>query len=152
VVWLKKILLAVDGSESSKKAAKEAAKLASSLNAHVSLITVVTPNYSHNIETIEVSNAEMSMERMEEMREEKKKEGNRILDEAAQFLEKENIKVAKKVYEGNPAEKICQVAEEEDYDMIVVADKGLGGIKRFFLGSISDKVVRHANTSVLVVK
>jgi len=74
------------------------------------------------------------------------------LDEAAQFLEKENIKVAKKVYEGNPAEKICQVAEEEDYDMIVVADKGLGGIKRFFLGSISDKVVRHANTSVLVVK
>lgn len=149
---MKKILLAVDGSESSKKAAKEAANLASSLDAHVSLITVVTPNYSHNIETMEVSNADISIERMEQMKKQKQKEGNQILNEAAQFLEKENIKVAKKVYEGNPAEKICQVAEDEDYDLIVVADKGMGGIKRFFLGSISDKVVRHASTSVLVVK
>lgn len=149
---MQKILLAVDGSESSKKAAKKAAKLASSLNAHVSLITVINPDYSHNIETIEVSSAEMSMERLEELKEEKKRKGKRILDEAAQFLEENNIKVAKKVYEGNPADKICQVAEEENYDMIVIADKGLGEIKRFFLGSISDKVVRHASTSVFVVK
>ncbi|PUU86972.1 Universal stress protein family protein [Halanaerobium congolense] len=36
--------------------------------------------------------------------------------------------------------------------MIVIADKGLGKVKRFLLGSISDKVVHHAQTSVLVVK
>ncbi len=149
---MEKILVAVDGSDSSKRAAQKGAELASSLDAHVSLITVVSPNYSHNIETINVSNAEMSMEKMERIREETIKNGENILAEAAEVFEKEDIKYSKKVHEGDPADVICDVAEEENYDLIVLADKGLGGIKRFFLGSISDKVVRHASTSVLVVK
>ena len=149
---MKKILLAVDGSDRSKKAAKEAVKLAKSLEAHISLMTVVTPNYSYNVESMNITNAEMSVAKMNEIKNEKLKEGKKIIKEVEEFLEKENLNFAKKVYEGNPAEKICQIAEEENYDLIVVADKGLGAIKRFFLGSISDKVVRHAKTSVLVVK
>ncbi|MDZ7671916.1 MAG: universal stress protein [Halanaerobiales bacterium] len=47
---------------------------------------------------------------------------------------------------------ICEYAENNGFDIIVLADKGIGGVKRFFLGSISDKVLRHAKVSVLVVK
>ena len=53
---------------------------------------------------------------------------------------------------GGPAEYICKEAENNDYDLIILADTGEGGVKRFLLGSTSDRVVRHAETSVMIVK
>jgi nucleotide-binding universal stress UspA family protein len=52
---------------------------------------------------------------------------------------------------GNPAEKIIKVASQQHADLIVMGTKGLADIDRFLLGSVSTRVVQHANCSVLVV-
>jgi len=53
---------------------------------------------------------------------------------------------------GDPALGLLQVAEEEGADLIVVGSHGQGAVKRFLLGSVSEKVLRHAHCSVLVVR
>jgi nucleotide-binding universal stress UspA family protein len=52
---------------------------------------------------------------------------------------------------GNPAEKIMKVASQQHADLIVMGAKGLADIDRLLLGSVSTRVVQHANCSVLVV-
>lgn len=54
--------------------------------------------------------------------------------------------------DGEPADCICSVAEEEGVDLIVLATHGHGGIRRFFLGSTAERVMRYAPCSVLVYK
>jgi nucleotide-binding universal stress UspA family protein len=53
---------------------------------------------------------------------------------------------------GDPANSTLQLAEERGADLIVVGSQGLTGIDRFILGSVSEKVMRYAHGSVLVVK
>ncbi len=53
---------------------------------------------------------------------------------------------------GNPAEKIIKAASKQHADLIVMGAKGLSAIDRFLLGSVSTRVVQHANCSVLVVR
>jgi nucleotide-binding universal stress UspA family protein len=53
---------------------------------------------------------------------------------------------------GNPAEEILDVAATQHADLIVLGAKGLSGIDRFLLGSVSTRVVQHANCAVLVVR
>lgn len=54
--------------------------------------------------------------------------------------------------EGEPANNICAVAEEEVVELIVLATHGHGGIRRFLLGSTAERVMRCAPCSVLVYK
>jgi nucleotide-binding universal stress UspA family protein len=61
------------------------------------------------------------------------------------------VEAAPIILKGNPAEKILDFAESQKVDMIVVGSTGKSGIKRFMLGSVSEKVVRHSRIPVLVV-
>ena len=54
--------------------------------------------------------------------------------------------------EGDPADAILDVAEEEGADLIVVGNKGMTGAKRFLLGSVPNKVSHHAPCSVLIIR
>ena len=54
--------------------------------------------------------------------------------------------------EGDPADAILHVAEEQHADVIVVGNKGMTGTKRFLLGSVPNKVTHHATCSVLIVR
>ena len=149
---MEKILLAVDGSSSSKKAADKVAEMAKTMQAEVTILTVVE---AHDIKLREVE-AYIPDKTIEELREinkkEMKKKGQEILNDAVQHFKDIDVKIKKEIQYGDPADTICEFAEENDMDMIVLADKGVGGIKRFFLGSITEKVVRHAKGSVLIVK
>lgn len=53
---------------------------------------------------------------------------------------------------GNPGEVICKVAEDEHANMIVTGTRGMGKIRRTFLGSISDYVIHHSHVPVLVCR
>jgi nucleotide-binding universal stress UspA family protein len=53
---------------------------------------------------------------------------------------------------GDPAHRLLEVAEEREADLIVVGSQGLSAIDRFLLGSVSEKVLRYAECSVLVVR
>ena len=54
--------------------------------------------------------------------------------------------------QGDPADAILDVAEEQGADLIVVGNKGMTGAKRFLLGSVPNKVSHHAPCSVLIVR
>ena len=56
------------------------------------------------------------------------------------------------VVEGDPASTILEFAEQNKVDLIVMGTLGKRGLERFLLGSVTEKVVKHAKTSVLVVK
>ena len=62
-----------------------------------------------------------------------------------------DTKVRSRVVAGDPAEAICDVAEEDGTDVIVVGNRGTHGKKRWFLGSVPNAVVQHSPCSVYVV-
>ena len=75
-----------------------------------------------------------------------------MLLEAKKFFTEQIIEVKTIFKEGHPAQTIAEVANEEGYDMIVIGSRGLGGLKKLFLGSVSNAVLQEATTSVLIVK
>ena len=56
------------------------------------------------------------------------------------------------VAEGNPADRICEIANREQIDLIVMASNGYVGVERLLLGSVTEKVIRNAPCPVLAVK
>jgi nucleotide-binding universal stress UspA family protein len=86
---------------------------------------------------------------------------DRIVREAAldlsRFLEKHTAELSrvpagkKRVLLGNVAQRIVEIAREENAGLIVMSPRAHGGVKRFFLGSVTDKVTRHAPCPVLSV-
>jgi len=53
---------------------------------------------------------------------------------------------------GVPAEVILDTAKEAGFDLVVVGTHGRRGVKRFLLGSVAERVIRHAHCPVLVVR
>ena len=70
----------------------------------------------------------------------------------AQKIENNVAKVETMVETGDAADEILLAAKNHDIDIIIVGYKGYGKEGRFLLGSVADKVVRHASRSVLVVR
>lgn len=75
-----------------------------------------------------------------------------LLDRAARRLAQRGLPAASLLADGNPAEEIIRVAERQRADLIVLGARGLTGLTRILLGSVSRKVARHASCSVLVVR
>lgn len=74
---------------------------------------------------------------------------DRHLEDLSQQLA--GVKVRTRQETGDPAETICDVAEEEGVDVIVVGNRGTRGRRRWFLGSVPNAVVQHSPCSVLIV-
>ncbi|MCL5935154.1 MAG: universal stress protein, partial [Firmicutes bacterium] len=62
------------------------------------------------------------------------------------------VNIDTKITKGNAAYEICNEAKNGRYDLIIMANRGLGEIKGYLLGSVSNRVVRHAGCSVLIIK
>jgi len=129
---ISKILVAVDGSENAQKGLHYAVQLAQKFNAEITVMNVMErrlfglkPKVAQNV-------------------------GEQVLSKAVE--EVKGISVTKRLESGNPSEKIIEVANKEEYDLIVVGSRGLSRSKRFFLGSVSDDVSHHAHCSVLLVR
>ena len=61
------------------------------------------------------------------------------------------MEVEKRTVEGDPAQRICELAEAEDVQLVVVGNKGMAGVRRF-LGSVPNKVAHEVPSDVLIVK
>ena len=76
-----------------------------------------------------------------------------LLDEQAEQMRDAGAKITKKhLRNGRPGQEIVALAEELGAGLIVVGGRGLGGMKRALMGSVSDSVVRHASCPVLVAR
>lgn len=139
----RKILIATDGSEASEKAADFGIETLKFEGAKVYAVYVIdTASYGS------VPMDEKKLKRIEQLEEMGRKATSYVERKAKDAgMEAESI-----VLQGNPAEEIVDFAEEQRVDMIVVGSLGKSGIKRFMLGSVSEKVVRRAKIPVLVVR
>ena len=75
-----------------------------------------------------------------------------VLTRAARRAEEKGLKVETHARESDPASAILEVADAQSADLIVVGSRGLSGIQRFLLGSVSSKVSAHASCSVMIVR
>ncbi|KAK4414816.1 hypothetical protein Salat_2588600 [Sesamum alatum] len=86
-------------------------------------------------------------------RKEQEQNAARILSRAFEICrDKLSLNAKTLILEGDPKDKICRAVEEMGINLLVVGSRGLGQIKRAFLGSVSDYCAHHAKCPVLVVK
>jgi len=86
---------------------------------------------------------------MEEML---RQEGDNAIQYAEKVAKDKKIDYEGVVVEGDPTNVILEFAEQKKVNMIIMGTLGKGGLERFLLGSVTDKVVRHSKVPVLVVK
>ena len=75
-----------------------------------------------------------------------------LLEKSAGALHVRGIECECHARQGDPADALLDVAEQEKAGMIVVGNRGMHGSRRFLLGSVPDKVSHHAPCSVLIVR
>ena len=136
----KKILVPVDGSKYSNRALARACNLAKKYDSRISLIYV-----------IDNSRVILFVSRKDYLNE-LKNFGKKVLEKATRMTEKRKVKSKQVMKEGKPAQQILNFVKKEKHDLIVVGNKGLGSIDRFFMGSVSTKLVNNSQCPVLVVK
>jgi nucleotide-binding universal stress UspA family protein len=141
------IVVGTDGSETARKAVQQATALAKQVGASISLVSAYEPVSNQRLRE-EHREVPKDLEWMVNPREDV--EGT--LKEAAEEVEEAGVKVETFAREGDAADAILDVAEEQHADLIVVGNKGMTGAKRFLLGSVPNKVSHHAPCSVLIIR
>jgi nucleotide-binding universal stress UspA family protein len=135
-----KILLATDGSREAELAATTAAALAKGTDSELHVVHV-GPFMPMLFSTMEEEPARMA------------REARKTLDGAVGQLEAAGGDVAQALLRvGGASEEIVALAEELGAGLIVMGNRGRGGVRRALMGSVSDSVVRHAHCPVLVVR
>jgi nucleotide-binding universal stress UspA family protein len=142
---LKHILVGVDGSKESLEAARYAQGLAEQTGANLTLLLALEPP-----QVIPVGPLSGFVTTAGPRSEADLKNASEVL--AAIVAERPNIKTATRVELGRASETLCEIAGHLGVDLVVVGARGLGASKRFFVGSVSDRVVHHAPCPVLVVR
>lgn len=77
---------------------------------------------------------------------------SRVTDEVGDLLDERDIDVDVETAIGEPAREIVQYAEDHDVDAVIVGNHGRRGMTRVLLGSVAERVVRRAPTTVIVVR
>jgi nucleotide-binding universal stress UspA family protein len=133
VSTLSNVLVCVDGSSNAGRALDYALTLAERIDSRITLL---------NVQELRLHKAspDVAMEL-----------GGRILCDSLDVVEKRKLKAERRLEFGVPSDVIVDVAEKGKHDLIVLGSRGLGPIKRFLLGSVSDDVSYKAKCSVLIV-
>ncbi len=142
-----KILLAIDGSEEASLATEAATELSKNTASEVHLAYVLpTPErlaYPHHY----------PKEVREDIVEQAKKEAREFLDTQAEQIRSGGGSVSEvSLRTGRPDNEIVSLSDDLGVGLIVIGSRGLTGMRRALMGSVSDSVVRHAHCPVMVVR
>ncbi|MGE5818658.1 MAG: universal stress protein [Deltaproteobacteria bacterium] len=143
---LERLVVPLDGSELAEKALPRAVELAKKMTLELILLRVYlmpgvaypTGNYAPDWKLLDQETRERASEYLEGKIRELRNEG----------LER----VSFRVLEGSAAEKIIEVAQESPESLIAMSTHGASGVGRWVLGSVTERVVRHSDAAVLVVR
>jgi nucleotide-binding universal stress UspA family protein len=119
----KRILVGTDGSETAAKAVDRAVELAKASGASLTILTAGVGDAAQQ-----------------------------VVDEEASRHKKAGVKIDTRVDDRDPTTALIEVADEGDYDLLVVGNKGMTGASRFFLGSVPNKISHHVERSLLIVR
>jgi nucleotide-binding universal stress UspA family protein len=142
---VKKILCPTDFSQPANEGLKTANELALHFSAQLMVLHVVS--------TTPVVPASPTLTGFHELSalEEMEKAAKEIIATDANRYVDEKVEARLMVINGNAADEIARVAEEEKVDLIVIATHGHGGWREFFFGSVTDKVAKLSNCPVLLI-
>ncbi len=135
-----KILIAVDGSQASKNALRQAFKLARNEKKWITVVAI-NPPYQGDLDFIGVSNINDLL----------KGSGEKILSEAMEIAIAEGVTIKTRLEEGEVFEKIIDVAEEERCNLIVMGRRGMTRLERALMGSVTAKVIGHFKGRILII-
>ena len=138
---LKKILVPVDGSAYSMRAAGYAAELAKSMNSEILLI------HCHKSFPVVLGEPYFQKAINKIM-----KKSNTLLDPYRKMMHDAGVAFADRILEGPAAGAICEVAKIEKIDMIVMGCRGRSDLEGLLLGSCTHRVLSTAACPVLVIK
>jgi nucleotide-binding universal stress UspA family protein len=141
-----KILLATDGSKKANLAARTAVDLADRTGSELHVAFILRTQDASKYGTMGFDTEKAHEEEIKQM-------GQRLLDEQVRWIEEAGGSVAGAHFRmARPDQGILAVGEDIGTGLIVLGSRGLGGVKRALMGSVSDSVVRHAHCPVLVVR
>ena len=141
-----KILVAIDGSEMSMKAAECAITMAKKDNANLVVVNIIYTPAS----TLVYNNKKWFNESLKKTKGEAAEWFNKIKKNAAKNEVKVKTETVEELYSVSAA--IVKYAEKEKVDLIIVGSTGKTGFKRLLLGSVASDVVTHSHTDVMIVK
>lgn len=140
-----KILVPIDGSETSIRALDHAVELAKIHGSKIELISVIDdlklPFGAQFSIWAKESHERLTRTILESLN----KEMVRVKETSSE------VEIDASIHEGDPADTIVKIATEEDYDLIVMGKKGLNLIEEFVMGSVTRKVVKQSEVTVIVV-
>ncbi len=132
------VIVGVDGSESARRAAEAAARLAAAFDVNLHIVTCVHRNEPR---TVSVGSDEFQVDGMEE--------AEQLVRSVARDLDYDKVTVRAAV--GDPADVLTEEAESREAQTIVVGNRRVQGVSRI-LGSVATAVLRHAPCDVLVAQ
>lgn len=139
-----KILLAVDGSESSQRAVVYMIKKALSVPGQydIQLVNVQYP----------VHGSVSTFVNADQIKQYHHDEGMKVLAGARKLLDDAGVPYECHLFVGEPAEVIARFAKERGCDQIVIGTRGLSGISSLLVGSVATKIIHLSEVPVLLVK
>lgn len=137
----KKIALATDGSEHSKRAAENAIHIANcSSGSKIEIIYVVDHDKVKSDVLSNWNSADIGDTRKSRMREVEK------------MAKESGISYEIKILHGEPGPAIVDYVNKNKFEIVIIGSRGLNTLQEFVLGSVSHKVAKRANCPVLIVK
>lgn len=146
-----KILVPTDLSEESESTFDQAVELARLSKGSVLLVSVVQE--AVNLRMAVLTHAAMASTEIDQVASSLVERTRAKLEEKAGAIRARGVECRVRALEGlSPARVILELAAEESVDLIAIATHGRGGLKRFLLGSVAERVVREAPCPVLVLR
>ena len=143
------ILVGTDGSNTASTAVRHAIGLALDVKAKLQIVSAYEPTAAEERLLLERTQVPADIEWTVNPR----SDVLELLDRANSEARSAGVtQVETFARQGDAADAILDVAEEQGADLIVVGNKGMTGAKRFLLGSVPNKVSHHAPCSVLIVR
>jgi nucleotide-binding universal stress UspA family protein len=142
-----RIVVGTDGSETAGEAVREAIEFAKMSDAKLEIVSAYQPVPQDRLKD-EGSGISGDVSHVVNPRE----DVQFILDKAAADAKKAKVDVVTHPREGDPADAILDVAEENNADLVVVGNKGMTGARRFLLGSVPNKISHHSPCDVWIAK
>jgi nucleotide-binding universal stress UspA family protein len=143
----KRIVVGTDGSDTAAEAVRHAIELAKSSGAKLDIVSAFEPVSATRLRE-EQGELPGDVQHAVGPRE----DVNVTLDTAVGRAKQEGVEAKGFPREGDPADAILDVAEQNGADLVVVGNKGMTGAKRFLLGSVPNKVSHHAPCGVYIVR
>ncbi len=153
-----RIMVPMDGSRYSARALPYAIEIASKFNAEIILLRVVhrvrpvTPVGPSGTGIMSDYTNQIFVESAIDEEKQHLAEGKRYLQRQLKHITQNNLKGSYRVLVGDPAEEIIDLCKKESINLVVMTTTGKSGVKRAFLGSVADRVIREPGFPVLVIR